>query len=752
MTIPRVTNRQKLYTLSIVLMMLIGSTTTLLLVKPARARVVGLQVLYPNGGEEISGTITIKLTIDKKSEKPGNLIYLSYSADGSNGPWHTFDTIDNLTAQSTAQTYTLPWDTSTLPNGTTYRIQAAAVYPANKTAYLTAISAADFTIGHMDTNLPPNPPKPIHPYDNQTDIPVNTTLTWIGGDPDPDDTLTYDVYLGTTNPPPLIYKQNTTTYTPPDPLAFSTTYYWKIVARDNHFAETSSPTWCFTTHLNQPPNEPDTPSPADNTTGVDINTILSWTGGDPDDDPVTYDVYFDTTSTPPLASANQTEATYTPGTLTYNTSYSWQIITWDTHGASTIGPLWTFTTSLPPNQPPAMPSNPNPADDATHVARSLNLSWSSDDPDSGDTVTFDVYFGVMNPPPLLVNNLTIPAYTPGPLAYSTTYYWQIVAWDSHDASTAGPLWTFTSETQNSGGGGGGGSSLPPTAKANGPYLGVVGEPIVFNATGSHDNDEARSSIVQYEWKFFSEDAWRILTAAPSFTYEHAGNYTVTLRVTDDEGQTATDSAVVLVSPASSPLSVMINGPSSGRINTQYDFTLSSTGPEKTGLRFTIDWGDGLSEVIENQSGAEVIVAHSWARAHPFDITVTVSDGVTVASVSKRVFVDALIAGNIGILLDINDDGVYDVFEDAAGVQKEISRNGRGDYLIDVDGNGIPDYLFNINDGSLTVLGSVTSTETQASLGFWWIIGVLLGGIALLVFVVALVGRRKRKTVKQEQAD
>ena len=37
-------------------------------------------------------------------------------------------------------------------------------------------------------------------------------------------------------------------------------------------------------------------------------------------------------------------------------------------------------------------------------------------------------------------------YDPATLAYSTHYYWQVVAQDEHGAATAGPVWDFTTET------------------------------------------------------------------------------------------------------------------------------------------------------------------------------------------------------------------------------------------------------------------------------------------------------------------
>ena len=100
---------------------------------------------------------------------------------------------------------------------------------------------------------------------------------------------------------------------------------------------------------NNPPYEPSNPNPEDGATGVDIDSDLSWTGGDPDpEDTVTYDVYFGTSSPPPKVESNQSENTYNPGTMSYATTYYWQIIAWDNHNASTPGLQWEFTTVSPP--------------------------------------------------------------------------------------------------------------------------------------------------------------------------------------------------------------------------------------------------------------------------------------------------------------------------------------------------------------------------------------------------------------------
>jgi len=191
---------------------------------------------------------------------------------------------------------------------------------------------------------------------------------------------------------------------------------------------------------NNPPDDPKNPDPADGSTDIPISTVLTWEGGDPDGDPVTYDVYFGTTSPPVQVESNLTNATYTPPTLVFATQYFWQIVAWDNQSASTIGPEWQFRTEE--NKPPEDPKNPEPANGAVDVPRTATLSWIGGDPNIGDSVTYDVYFGTSSVPPKLTSNISLASYSPT-MAFGTLYYWKIIAWDSEDVSTEGPLWYFT---------------------------------------------------------------------------------------------------------------------------------------------------------------------------------------------------------------------------------------------------------------------------------------------------------------------
>jgi len=112
---------------------------------------------------------------------------------------------------------------------------------------------------------------------------------------------------------------------------------------------------CFQDEDEQPPNQPPlpamNPSPANNSLDISLISLLTWTGADPDEEPLTYDVYFGTTNPPPKMTANQSAYTFDPGVLQPGTVYYWKIVSWDYRGGHTEGSLWTFTTQKEKNLP-----------------------------------------------------------------------------------------------------------------------------------------------------------------------------------------------------------------------------------------------------------------------------------------------------------------------------------------------------------------------------------------------------------------
>ena len=135
---------------------------------------------------------------------------------------------------------------------------------------------------------------------------------------------------------------------------------------------------------NQPPYPPHNPTPANGTTDVSVNIKLSWTGGDPDsDDIIYYDVYFGTSSTPLKISGGQSGTSFNLGRLSGGMKYYWRIVTSDSHGVSTISPLWEFTTvSEGNNTPPSIPTITGKAKGSVYT--SYDYTIQTTDPDQHD--------------------------------------------------------------------------------------------------------------------------------------------------------------------------------------------------------------------------------------------------------------------------------------------------------------------------------------------------------------------------------
>jgi uncharacterized protein (TIGR02145 family) len=297
---------------------------------------------------------------------------------------------------------------------------------------------------YQPQNQPPLQPSNPTPSNNATGQSISPTLSWECSDPD-GDPITYDVWLGTTNPPTqkVSSAQTGVSYNASG-LQNNKTYYWQIFAKDNQGHLTNGTVWQFTTAaLNQPPLQPSNPVPSMNAINQSINVDISWQCSDPESDPLTYDIYFGTAANPPLVKSSHTTTSYDPGVLSNSTDYFWKIVAKDNHSNSTASAVWKFTTiAQAVNQPPLQPSNPVPSLNAINQSINVDISWQCSDPES-DPLTYDIYFGTAANPPLVKSGHTTTSYDPGVLSNSTDYFWKIVAKDNHSNSTASAVWKFT---------------------------------------------------------------------------------------------------------------------------------------------------------------------------------------------------------------------------------------------------------------------------------------------------------------------
>ena len=170
------------------------------------------------------------------------------------------------------------------------------------------------------------------------------------------------------------------------------------------------------------------------------------------------------------------------------------------------------------------------------VNEEVAFNASSSEPDGGTIESYEWDFGDDTTAIYIEANLTDTAnhtYT-----QSGTYTVMLNITDSEGkwATTSKPITVYASPVAN--------FTYSPSAP-------VVGAPVTFNATASFDPDGGNatfpSGIVSYEWDF-GDDGTDTHDIA-EHTYTDAGEYSVILTVTDDEGMTNDTTATVTVSAA-----------------------------------------------------------------------------------------------------------------------------------------------------------------------------------------------------------
>ncbi len=202
-----------------------------------------------------------------------------------------------------------------------------------------------FILGCTEDDSSPTEPAnsaPVAPFNpsqanNSTDQPIEVTLSWSCSDPD-GDTLTYSVYLGTSDDPPLVSDGQADTLYNPGVLDPAEGYYWKIVAKDDHDNSTEGSLLSFATipEINLPPNLPGNLTPNYWNESQDGYMIpLRWTCTDPENDPLTFDLYLNHR----LIREGLTEKSYRTVSIPGSTMY-WKVVAKDDHGNSTEGELW----------------------------------------------------------------------------------------------------------------------------------------------------------------------------------------------------------------------------------------------------------------------------------------------------------------------------------------------------------------------------------------------------------------------------
>jgi len=156
----------------------------------------------------------------------------------------------------------------------------------------------------------------------------------------------------------------------------------------------------------------------------------------------------------------------------------------------------------------------------------------------------------------------------------------------------------------------------PVAEIDAPSAGNVGQSISFDANDSTDSD---GSIVSYSWDF--GDGHDGAGVSPSHSYSEAGDYTVILTVTDNDGGTDQDSHGIEISEPvnEAPKARFTYSPSDPGIGEEVRFTATFS-RDSDGRIVSYEWsfGDGSFE-------QGVLVAHTYASDGTYTVALTVTD-------------------------------------------------------------------------------------------------------------------------------
>jgi uncharacterized protein (TIGR02145 family) len=98
-----------------------------------------------------------------------------------------------------------------------------------------------------------------------------------------------------------------------------------------------------------------------------------------------------------------------------------------------------------PSNLPGTPSSPQPNDGALNVSLPVTIKWVS----NPTADHYDLIWGKISDLPTRVRDIKQASYQLGNLAPSTQFLWKIVAYNSSNDSTSGPIWSFTTANSTS---------------------------------------------------------------------------------------------------------------------------------------------------------------------------------------------------------------------------------------------------------------------------------------------------------------
>jgi len=289
-----------------------------------------------------------------------------------------------------------------------------------------------------------------------------------------------------------------------------------------------------------------------------------------------------------------------------------------------------------------------------------------------------------------------------------------------------------------------------------PKTVYTGEIITFNASDSYDPD---GNITNYFWDFGDE------TNTTGIIVNHAyvddGVYTVTLTVTDDDGETATKSTAKTVSNRP-PIALFTENPTIAFTDDIIHFDASSSNdPDGSVISYFWDFGDGT-----DATGVTVDHAYEDDGVYTVTLTVTDDDGETATkstakTVSNRppiaLFTDDATNADVDELIRFDASDSYDPdgiilnyfwdFGDGTNATMCVILG----HVYTEDGNYTVILTVTDDDGTSSSASATMTVKGSSGWPLYLIAGTALGIAGLTGAGIYIIFRRKRKTASETTA-
>ena len=266
--------------------------------------------------------------------KPGEAVYFHGSASGGTEP------------------YTWQWNfgdgSTSSEQNPTHVYASAGTYTVTLTVQDADGKTASSTTKAI-INTPPSSPSINGPTSDK----INSEVSFQIKSHDADgDKIRYHIDWGDGGSTTTTYSASNQTVTVSHIWTSKGDYTIRAIAEDERGGYSSWTYHSIKIGASEPPYQPYSPYPENNSTGVKLSVTLSWKGGDPEGEKVYYTVYFgeDKDNLTKIADNISTNYTYVAGLHEF-TKYYWKVIAWDESGMSSSGPIWNFVTldTTPPS-------------------------------------------------------------------------------------------------------------------------------------------------------------------------------------------------------------------------------------------------------------------------------------------------------------------------------------------------------------------------------------------------------------------